>query len=234
MCSTVITGADQNAQRNHYSRRKKSTRKATYEKIKANSWNTNKNRILTKFRIEQSLDKYVDELKNSLKESLSCCKDKDGNLADAEKINIYLDYFEENLFSKLRSPAPGVDLLIQSKRKTSRDDLKKTKNEFENAKRRKNNNIYQAFERIGGLVWPTYEEEVAVPGAENGKLLRVVGKHYDAHHGLPKAMGGKNDCWNLLPMHASEHHDSQGIHSPDSSYEHIDALTEKYCNLWDD
>ena len=83
------------------------------------------------------------------------------------------------------------------------------------------NKLISDWEAANNEKWPTYTEDVYSP---NGKLIRHAGDKYDAHHIQPLTYGGKNTAENITPIHASQHFDKQGVHSPDSPY----GKMEKY------
>lgn len=82
----------------------------------------------------------------------------------------------------------------------------------------KKDQIKKQWEEINGRQWPKYENDVY---SSNGKLIRKTGEDYDAHHDLPLCLGGKNEAVNITPVHAENHYDKQGLHSPDSPYEKL-------------
>lgn len=82
-------------------------------------------------------------------------------------------------------------------------------------------NLIREWENKNGCKWPTYNEDVYSP---SGKLIRRAGDRYDAHHIQPLTFGGENRSSNLTPLHAAEHYDKQGIHSPESPF----GKLEKY------
>lgn len=82
-------------------------------------------------------------------------------------------------------------------------------------------NLISEWENENGCKWPTYKEDVY---SQSGKLIRRAGDRYDAHHIQPLTFGGQNTSANLTPLHAAEHYDKQGIHSPESPF----GKLEKY------
>lgn len=78
--------------------------------------------------------------------------------------------------------------------------------------------IIEGWEKNNDQKWPTYKTDVHT---KSGKLLRRAGDRYDAHHIQPLEFGGKNTADNIAPMHASDHHDKQGIHRPNGPYDKI-------------
>ena len=85
------------------------------------------------------------------------------------------------------------------------------RDEFGNVK----NKLINDWETKNNQKWPTYNNDVYSP---NGKLIRHEGDRYDAHHIQPLTFGGVNDANNITPLHANEHFDKQGVHSPDSPF----------------
>ena len=55
--------------------------------------------------------------------------------------------------------------------------------------------------------WPKYEEDVYV----NGKVWRLEGQYYDAHHIIEVSFGGPNVWYNLFPAASPDEH-PYGIH----------------------
>lgn len=78
--------------------------------------------------------------------------------------------------------------------------------------------LIEEWEQIHGKKWPTYDEDIY---SKNGVLIREKGDLYDAHHLQPLEYGGKNKVDNITPLHANDHYDRQGVHSPTSTYQEI-------------
>ncbi len=83
------------------------------------------------------------------------------------------------------------------------------------------NSLIKSWEEINSQEWPTYDQDVYT---NSGKLIRRKGDKYDAHHIHPLSLGGENSANNLMPLHALEHFDKQGVHASDSPY----GKLEKY------
>jgi len=99
----------------------------------------------------------------------------------------------------------------------------------ENGKKReefneKKDDLIKEWEQKNGREWPRYEEDVY---SDSGKLIRKEGQRYDAHHIQPLGMGGQNTADNLTPLHAQDHYDKQGIHSPDGAYSKLEAKLDQ-------
>lgn len=81
--------------------------------------------------------------------------------------------------------------------------------------------LIKDWEKIHHREWPTYPEDVYLPGKTNP--YRLAGQRYDAHHIQPLGMNGKNVAGNLTPVHALEHADKMGIHSLGSPYDKLNT-----------
>ena len=71
------------------------------------------------------------------------------------------------------------------------------------------------WERKYGIDWPRYKEDVI---DENGTIVRYKGDPYDAHHLLPRSLGGGNTASNITPLHVLNHYDHRGVHAKDSPF----------------
>ena len=115
----------------------------------------------------------------------------------------------------MRSHSIAVTLRTRDKISVEGNGIKRE--EFSKCK----DNLIREWEDKNGCKWPTYNEDVYSP---SGKLIRRAGDRYDAHHIQPLTFGGENRSSNLTPLHAAEHYDKQGIHSPESPF----GKLEKY------
>ena len=102
--------------------------------------------------------------------------------------------------------------------KLTPEEVAKKRAEF-NANKEK---LIEEWEEKNGKEWPRYKEDVYV----NGKLIRMAGDRYDAHHIKPLSYDGKNETGNITPVSAEKHFDKQGVHSPDSPYGKIEKLSQ--------
>lgn len=118
----------------------------------------------------------------------------------------------------LRDLSPFPDTIenqdISHWEKVSPEEVAEKRGEFRNIK----DSLIEQWEQQNGKEWPRYEEDVY---SENGKLIRKAGDCYDAHHLRPLECGGDNTVDNITPLHAKDHFDRQGIHSPDGIYQQI-------------
>lgn len=57
---------------------------------------------------------------------------------------------------------------------------------------------------LNGYEWPKYAPNY-------GSKVRSKG-NFDIHHIIPKSWGGGNTADNVIPMHADDHYDHQGVH----------------------
>lgn len=131
---------------------------------------------------------------------------------DTEDFNdLKKEYFDD---LKLRSECPDTidDSIKDNEWKKINPELNgEMRDEFGNSK----NKLISDWENQNNTKWPTYNEDVYSP---NGKLIRHEGDKYDAHHIQPLTYGGENRAENITPLHALEHFDKQGVHSPDSPF----------------
>lgn len=132
-----------------------------------------------------------------------------------------LDKVLKEYFLDLRSRSEYPETIPEQP--FSASDLEKLSPEETAEKRQEFNKvkdkIKREWEAEHGMEWPKYEQDVY---SENGRLIRRAGDDYDAHHIKPLGLGGENTSSNITPMHANEHFDSQGVHSPDSPYKQIE------------
>ena len=102
--------------------------------------------------------------------------------------------------------------------KVSPEEVADKRMEFRNFKE----SLIEQWEQLNGKEWPKYEEDVY---SNNGIKIRSAGDYYDAHHLQSLECGGANTAENITPLHAKDHYDRQGIHSPTGVYQKIsDAL----------
>lgn len=122
------------------------------------------------------------------------------------------DYFKD---LKKRSDYPDTiktkPFEVNNLKKLSPKELSTKRDEFNDKK----GTLKKQWEDKHGQPWPKYDRDVY---SSNGRIIRKAGGDYDAHHIHPLSMGGKNEVSNITPLHAKEHYDRQGIHSPNSSY----------------
>ena len=145
------------------------------------------------------------------------------DLTESENPEENLEKLLEDYFDDLKNRSEFPDTLPD--KPFSTEDLERLTPE-EVAERReefdeKKAELKKQWELENGRPWPKYETDVY---SSNDKLIRKAGNDYDAHHIQPLCMGGKNEAKNITPLHAQEHYDKQGVHSPDSPYSNI----EKY------
>lgn len=126
------------------------------------------------------------------------------------------DYFDDlKNRSEFPDTLPDKPFSTEDLEKLSPEEVAKRREEFDDKKAE----LKKQWELENGRPWPKYETDVY---SANGKLIRKAGSDYDAHHIQPLCMGGKNEAKNITPLHAQEHYDKQGIHSPDSPYSKIE------------
>jgi hypothetical protein len=114
------------------------------------------------------------------------------------------------------SPYPETIKEIQMKEweKQLPAEVKEARQEFNNQR----DVLIEEWEQAHGKDWPRYDEDIY---SNNGILIREKNDLYDAHHIQPLEFGGQNNVENITPLHAEDHYDRQGIHSPASVYQEI-------------
>lgn len=137
------------------------------------------------------------------------------------KLETNLHSYFDDLKTKSEFPEtiPEQPFQASDLEKISPEELAEKREEFNSIK----GDLKQQWEKAHHSPWPTYESNVY---SESGKLIRQAGQDYDAHHIQPLNMGGKNEAGNITPLHAEAHYDKQGIHAPDSPYEHLKQQLE--------
>ncbi|MCD8090763.1 MAG: hypothetical protein LUD81_09160 [Clostridiales bacterium] len=132
-----------------------------------------------------------------------------------EVLNDYYDDLQNR--SDCPETLPENPIEASDLEKLSPEEVAEKREEFNDIK----GDLKSQWETKNGQEWPKYEEDVY---SANGKIIRQAGGDYDAHHIQPLSMGGKNEVDNITPLHANEHYDKQGIHSPDSPYSKLDTM----------
>ena len=125
------------------------------------------------------------------------------------------DYFDD-IRSKSECPdtLPEKPFNASELKQRSPEENSKMREEFDDMK----SDLKRQWEEKNGQEWPKYKEDVY---SESEKLIRKAGSDYDAHHIHPLSLGGRNEVDNITPLHAQNHYDKQGVHSPDSPYSRI-------------
>ncbi|MDR1916115.1 MAG: hypothetical protein LBQ58_06040 [Synergistaceae bacterium] len=155
---------------------------------------------------ERSLAKTADVQKKDIGES-----------PEISKKELIEDYYDD---LKKNSDCPEtIDDIYRKWEKQSPEAVAEKRTEFNNNKE----NLIKSWEEKNVRDWPCYEEDVYSP---SGKPIRAKGDRYDAHHIQPLSQGGENNAGNITPIHASNHFDKQGIHSPDSPYGKIEKISQ--------
>lgn len=128
------------------------------------------------------------------------------------------DYYND-VKSRSECPKTLSDRLFEPSelKKRSPEENAKMKEEFVDKKAE----LKRQWEEKNGREWPKYDKDVY---SESGKLIRKAGGDYDAHHVQPLCLGGKNEVGNITPLHAKDHYDKQGVHSPSSPYSKMTQL----------
>jgi len=106
------------------------------------------------------------------------------------------------------------DVRPENLQKKSSGEIAEARREFAKDK----GELINQWENANNQKWPRYEEDVTT---KEGKVIRKAGDKFDAHHVQPLELGGQNTPDNLTPMHASDHHDKQGVHRPGSAYDNM-------------
>ena len=146
---------------------------------------------------------------------------KDDIREDVEIEELKEQYIEELLdYSECPETIDTDKLRDAELEKIEPDENGRKREEFNDKKEE----LIKEWEEKNGREWPRYEEDVY---SDNGKLIRKKGQRYDAHHVQPLGMGGENTADNITPLHAQDHYDKQGVHSPDSAYSKLEAKLEQ-------
>ena len=125
----------------------------------------------------------------------------------------YVDDITKN--SEVPETIDREKILSSEFEKSSVEETAQNRDEFNKIK----DDLIKQWEEQNGKEWPTYKEDVY---SSNEHLIRRAGDKYDAHHIQPLSQGGKNEVSNITPLHAENHYDRQGIHSPNSPYAKIE------------
>jgi hypothetical protein len=104
------------------------------------------------------------------------------------------------------------DVTPEDLQKKSPEEIAEARREFSKQK----SELINQWEHANNREWPRYEEDVTT---KDGKVIRKAGDKFDAHHVQPLELGGQNTIDNITPMHASNHHDKQGIHRSGGAYD---------------
>ena len=137
---------------------------------------------------------------------------------DTKDFNDLKNEYFDDLKSRSEYPDTIDDSIKNNEWKKIDPELNgEMRDEFGNSK----NKLISDWENQNNTKWPTYSEDVYSP---NGKLIRQEGDKYDAHHIQPLTYGGENRAENITPLHASEHFDKQGVHSPDSPFGRMEKM----------
>ena len=171
-------------------------------------------------KIDAPKDMSIKDAKAFFEDFFNSLLDNDEH-AESENPEENLEKLLEDYFDDLKNRSEFPDTLpdkpfsTEDLEKLSPEEVAKRREEFDDKKAE----LKKQWELENGRPWPKYETDVY---SANGKLIRKAGSDYDAHHIQPLCMGGKNEAKNITPLHAQEHYDKQGIHSPDSPYSKIE------------
>ena len=123
-----------------------------------------------------------------------------------QKIDLYLDDIEKITDRDMTERQRELIKDYIDNNKIYRVDIvehDRKRKEFHHSCRR----LRKQWEKETGDEWPTYEENVYV----NGKIWRIKGQYYDAHHIIEVSFGGPNVWYNLFPAASPDEH-PYGIH----------------------
>ena len=81
------------------------------------------------------------------------------------------------------------------------------------------NKVVNDWERHTGQIWPRYTSDVF----NNGVRVARKGDMYEAHHMIPKQIGGPHQWWNMHPVPKPEH--QKVIHAGRSFLSDLVAIT---------
>lgn len=127
-----------------------------------------------------------------------------------ENINLYLEELENITSRKMSSyQKESIKSYIYT------NEIYKIENIEHNKKRREFHqscrNLRSEWERQTEHDWPKYQKDVYV----NGKLWRMRGENYDAHHIIELSFGGPNVWYNIIPAASPVEH-PYAIHASSS------------------
>ncbi|SDP74441.1 RHS repeat-associated core domain-containing protein [Selenomonas ruminantium] len=95
---------------------------------------------------------------------------------------------------------------------------KVTKKKIDTEFKRKKVNLRKEWAKEYGIEYPTYSKKQIEGNIKYKK--RKVGEAYDLHHIIPRAYGGPNEWWNMIPATNPVEHQG-GIHRKDGIYRKI-------------
>ena len=95
---------------------------------------------------------------------------------------------------------------------------KVTKKKIDTEFKRKKVNLRKEWANEYGIEYPTYSKKQIEGNIKYKK--RKVGEAYDLHHIIPRAYGGPNEWWNMIPATNPVEHQG-GIHRKDGIYRKI-------------
>lgn len=130
----------------------------------------------------------------------------DVTLETRDKVNLYLNDIENITNRKMTSEQRELitDYINHNKiYRLDKEEHEQHRKRF-NAKRKL---LRREWEKKTGQAWPKYQEDVY----QNGKIYRMRGQCYDAHHIIELSFGGPNVWYNLFPA-ASPNEHQYGIH----------------------
>lgn len=146
-----------------------------------------------------------------------------------ENINLYLEELENITSRKMSSyQKESIKSYIYT------NEIYKIDNTEHNKKRREFHqscrNLRIEWERETEHDWPKYQKDVYV----NGKLWRMRGENYDAHHIIELSFGGPNVWYNIIPAASPVEH-PYAIHASGSMctkiFGDIKSLEEKKVGI---
>ena len=127
-----------------------------------------------------------------------------------KNINMYLEELENITGRKMSChQKESIKSYIHNNEvhKIDIEDHNKRRREFhQNCK-----NLRQEWEKQTEQDWPEYQDDVYV----NGKLWRMKGENYDAHHIIELSFDGPNEWYNIFPA-ASPFEHPNAIHASNS------------------
>jgi hypothetical protein len=83
------------------------------------------------------------------------------------------------------------------------------------------NKLIQQWETENGMAWPRHLVDVF---GKNGKIVAQKGDLYEAHHIIPKNIGGPHEWWNMYPVPRPEH--QRVVHAAESFLNQLMALAK--------
>lgn len=138
---------------------------------------------------------------------------------DQDIKELIVDYYDD-----LREKSPFPEDIPDSDaswEKIAPEETREKREEFDDIK----TELIKQWELTHDTEWPRYNENVY--DEKTGTMIRCCGARYDCHHIKPLTYDGQNESTNITPLHANDHYDKRGVHSPESPFGKIEALNKE-------